>query len=275
MAFGIITMKKISGSLGGILSHVLREHESRTNPDIDSSKSANNYSLIIDSIEKPTIKDLNQKIYDRIKSLPGLTTKKGKKRKLCKNAIKLADFVITASPEAIPDDPSVIDHYFRDALMFLQDYYGKENIMYAEVHLDEATPHLHVGIVPVVVDEKGNEKLCARELFTRNSLKALQDNYYEAVSCRYGLDKPIGGRKGLNLREFKGMTPKVQSFLKSAIFERIEASIRSGEKEQLKTAEAVLHYTRDKVPEEWLNDWFWLTELEKDAKKNQLGEDRY
>jgi len=267
MGFGIIKMKKISGSLGGILSHVLRAHKSRTNPDIDYSKSANNYSLMDD--KKKTISELNKRIYDRIKSLPG---KEGKKRKVSKNAVKLADFFVGLSPEVIPEaDPQEIENYFRDALYFLEFQYGRENIVYAEVHLeDEATPHLHVGVVPEL-----ENRLCAKELFTRKSLHDLQEKFYKDVSSYYGLEKPIGGRRGLDVKEFKGLTGQVQKYLKNAVFERIKEDIQSGNKKQVEVAEAALRYLRDRVPEDWQKDWFWMDEFAKDAEKNRLGEDRY
>jgi len=268
MAYGIIKMKKISGSLAGILSHILREHESRTNPDIDSSKSANNYSLIDD--EKKTITELNKRIYDRIKSLPG---KEGKKRKVSKNAVKLADFFVGLSPEVFQDQDvksEDIENYFRDALYFLESEYGRENIVYAEIHLDEAVPHLHVGVVP-----ESENRLCAKELFTRKSLKDLQEKFYKYVSSYYGLEKPIGGRRGLDVKEFKGLTGQVQKYLKNAVFERIKEDIQSGNKKQVEVAEAALRYLRDRVPEDWQKDWFWMDEFAKDAEKNRLGEDRY
>ena len=104
-----------------------------------------------------------------------------------KNAVLCVEMLLTASPEYFrPDDPSRAGYYqpqrledFQTAVhQWLDEQYG-ERIVRAELHLDEATPHIHAYLVPL--DERG--KLNCRGLFGgREKLSKFQDSYAEALS---------------------------------------------------------------------------------------------
>ena len=85
MRFGIITMRKISGKMYGIQSHIYRQHESRSNPDIDKDRSAENYSLSLLAGEE----NVESLVRSRIESLPKKKTKDGKTKAIRKNAVRL------------------------------------------------------------------------------------------------------------------------------------------------------------------------------------------
>ncbi len=266
MNFGIITMKKISGSLRGIQKHIFREGKSRSNPDIDAARSNENFSLL-----EEDLRSLEERLKDRVSQLEGQKTKTGKTRKIQKNAVKLCDFVVTMSPDELAKlSPLDQDMYFDECRQWLENRYGKENIMYAQVHLDETTPHLHVGVVPVVHD-----KLCAKELFTKKELKSLQEDFYRDVSAPRGLDKPLGGRKGLSVLRFKAEQARkagqrifedapqhVQNYLHDLVVEMVDKEAMEGSKE----AQATFQYLKefDDFKE---GPWEWLSELEKDEKR--------
>ena len=42
-----------------------------------------------------------------------------------------------------------IKDFFETAKNFFAERYGNSNIAYAMVHLDESTPHMHLGLVPM------------------------------------------------------------------------------------------------------------------------------
>lgn len=68
--------------------------------------------------------------------------------------------------------------FFESAYRFFSADYGAKNIVMASVHLDETTPHMHLGFVPVVREKKnqkklGQEKVSAKELLTRSYMKNL------------------------------------------------------------------------------------------------------
>lgn len=48
------------------------------------------------------------------------------------------------------DIPDKVKQFFDDSYKYLEDFVGKENIIYAAVHLDEDTPHMHFYFIPVV-----------------------------------------------------------------------------------------------------------------------------
>ena len=78
------------------------------------------------------------------------------------------------------DIPEKVKTFFKDSYNFLEDLIGKENIVYAEVHYDEDTPHMHFYFIPVVnevkrkvfeTDSKGN--LVKHEVIGKDGIKKL------------------------------------------------------------------------------------------------------
>ena len=116
-----------------------------------------------------------------------------------KNAVLCVEMLLTASPEYFrPDEPSKAGYYqpqrledFQQAVhQWLDEQYG-DRIVRAELHLDEATPHIHAYLVPL--DERG--KLNCRGLFGgREKLSKFQDSYAEAMSP-LGLERGIKGSR--------------------------------------------------------------------------------
>lgn len=74
--------------------------------------------------------------------------------------------------------------YFRDALAFLGERYGAENILLAAVHRDETTPHMQVLIA---ARQEGGRLSSSALMGNRAKLSALQDDFHEAVAKPYGL----------------------------------------------------------------------------------------
>lgn len=65
-----------------------------------------------------------------------------------------------------------LDNFFQETYNFLEDKYGKENIISANVHMDETTPHMHFAFVPVVWDiKKQRNKVSAKECVNRKDLQ--------------------------------------------------------------------------------------------------------
>jgi len=52
------------------------------------------------------------------------------------------------------DIPEKVKDFFNQSFNFLENLVGKENIVYAEVHYDEDTPHMHFYFLPVVNEVK-------------------------------------------------------------------------------------------------------------------------
>ncbi len=140
-----------------------------------------------------------------------------------KDAVTFIDGLYTASPEFFERKTNKqISDYFQSCLEYHKDTYG-DHIINAVVHLDEATPHMHVVSVPIVakapkveLDDNGipkpqnkSYKLSAKDLM--GGLKeyyARQDSFYEQVSKQYGLERgetrnPEQRREHLTVLEYK------------------------------------------------------------------------
>ena len=123
-----------------------------------------------------------------------------------KNAVLCVEMLLTASPEYFrPDEPSLAGYYqperleeFQGAVhQWLDNQYG-DRIIRAELHLDEATPHIHAYLVPL--DERG--KLNCRGIFGgREKLSKFQDSYANAL-------EPLGLERGIKGSRAKHTTVK-------------------------------------------------------------------
>ena len=202
MSYAIIRMQKMkSTAIKGIQFHNQRERESETNPDIEEAKSHLNYDL---HNETPIdyLETINKQIED------GVDTG-GKK--IRKDAVRLCEFLITS-------DKSYFDglteerekEFFEKAYEFIEDRYGKENIVYATVHKDEKTPHLHVGFVPITEDQR----LSAKEFFgQKKQLVQLQDDFHKHLKdSGFELDRGTSSdKKHITQARFKAETLEKQA----------------------------------------------------------------
>lgn len=91
------------------------------------------------------------------------------------DVIKFCDCIVNP-PADLPAERH--REFFKHAFDFLADRYGRNNVVSAYVHLDETSPHMHFSFVPVVKNtgksaDKFPEKLCARDMVTRQDLQTL------------------------------------------------------------------------------------------------------
>lgn len=123
--------------------------------------------------------------------------------KLRKNGVLAVEHVITASPDFFAGKTKVeINKYFSESIAFFNRYWGGKNVISANVHYDEKTPHMHLFVCPV--DEKTGRLNCRKWLGERNSLSELQSSFYDEVGSKQGLKRGVKGSKANNrkLRDF-------------------------------------------------------------------------
>jgi hypothetical protein len=162
LSYIICNMRKFKNAdLKGLQIHNQREKESHTNPDIDESRTKLNYDLLHQQkIDYKAI--INEHISKNVET----------NRAIRKDAVRCCSFMISASPEFFEGlSPEREKAFFQSNLAFLQERYGKENVMYAAVHKDEKTPHMHVGVVPITKEKK----LSAKQIFNKVEMKQLQE----------------------------------------------------------------------------------------------------
>ena len=184
--YAVVHMMKIkSGAVGGIQSHNNREHEPKTNPDVDMSRSEDNYDLISCDNYKRSIKE---KLSNLVES----------SRAVRKDAVVVCNFIVTSDNEtmnALGTDRQ--REFFQDSVKWFSDRYGADRVLNATVHMDETTPHLHIGVMPITQDGR----LSAKAIFTKTEMKAIQTEFARDVGEKYGLERGIEGSERTHLSE--------------------------------------------------------------------------
>ena len=186
VGYAVVHMMKIkSGAVGGIQSHNNREHEPKTNPDVDMSRSEDNYDLISCDNYKRSIKE---KLSNLVES----------SRAVRKDAVVVCNFIVTSdneTMEALGADRQ--REFFQDSVKWFSDRYGADRVLNATVHMDETTPHLHIGVMPITQDGR----LSAKAIFTKTEMKAIQTEFARDVGEKYGLERGVEGSERTHLSE--------------------------------------------------------------------------
>lgn len=200
MSYAICRMQKFKmRDVKGIQIHNQREKESHTNHDIESERTYLNYDLHNDG-HIDYLKTVKDKIEQNVET----------NRAIRKDAVVMCEFVVTSDREFFDVldmvDPAQQKVFFKEAYSFLKDRYGEENIVHAAVHLDEKTPHMHVGMIPVTEENK----LSAKQIFNRKELVSLQDDFHAyMVEKGFYLERGISSdKKHVEMRKLKAMTAK-------------------------------------------------------------------
>jgi len=224
VSYSIARIAKVKSGVNttGIQKHVQRENKNYNNKDIDPEKTEQNYDLLHGQ-EKQNYKELIEK---RIEE--GYTGK----RKIRSDAIRHVDGIITSDNEFFDSmDPDQIKQYFQDSLEFLEEAYGKENMLYATVHLDESTPHMHFGFVPLTEDGR----LSAKEVVgNKKALTQFQDRYNtfmneKGYDLERGESKQVTKKKHQDMDKFKQGTKYHENIAKKMEQKALEQEKRVDE----------------------------------------------
>ena len=171
---------KLNGNqIGQVISHIERPADREySNQNIDPARSKLNYTLID--------RGGTDYINNRIESVKHINRA---------DVIKLVGVVITLPQDYRGNEKE----FFKATTKAFAERYGKDNIAYSTVHKDEKTPHLHIGVIPIVKDKDGRERLCAKELFDKKELKRLHPEIEKSVSRQ--LKQPVHLLNGRTQRD--------------------------------------------------------------------------
>lgn len=230
MAFAIVRTAKLksAGNIGGLNAHMTRTMEvPNADPDL-----AKYNSRPIGST------DLNADVQARLREAGITKTRKG--------AVLAVEHLMTASPEHFGSYVKLNEQgekrlwlrtdrwqaFEKASIEWLQERYGKENLVNVTVHKDETTPHLHAVIVPI--DSKG--KLNCRDfLGGRDKLRDLQTSFAQKVKPQ-GLERGMEGSKAQH-QEVKHFYGEVKQFSQvpslSLEFEAAQVEVKAPEKGML------------------------------------------
>ncbi|HDT6579738.1 TPA: plasmid recombination protein [Bacillus cereus] len=155
--------KYTKGNVQGLSIHWDRKTENHSNQDIDNERSHLNYDLC--EKEGDTFSRMN----NRLSAVHCLNRKDVK---VC------ADWVVTLPENLKETSEKEQREFFEKTYEFLTNRYGGEkNVLSANVHKDETTPHMHFAFMPIVWDEKKQrEKVSAKEVLTRKDLKTFHQD---------------------------------------------------------------------------------------------------
>ncbi len=164
--------KYTAGAIGHMLAHYDRTHSSSTSL-IDENRTALNYNLA--KTDQPLSQlDFIHKRLSEIKVMKRVDVN------------VMCDWIVTAPKALTPDE---LPTFFAEVYKFLNERYGKENVISAYVHLDETSPHIHYAFVPVVMDKKKNiPKLSAKERITRKELNTFHPDLTKRMIAVFGRD---------------------------------------------------------------------------------------
>jgi hypothetical protein len=200
MGFAVLHIQKPKGNDARTTAHIERTVQP-ANADPNRKDLNEEFIKFPEGVENRT-----QAIQHRIKHA-GIT------RKIKENQIRALQVMLSGTPEDMQriQNSGKLDEWCKDNIEWLQDTFGKDNVVSAVLHMDEKTPHIHATVVPIVqgerrkakAEEKNGKKkyrkkskdtvrLCADDIMTRDNLKLYQDTYAEKMA-KYGLERGIKG----------------------------------------------------------------------------------
>jgi Plasmid recombination enzyme len=166
--FAIVRIQKLksAGSVHRSLKHALREQDT---PNADSERTPDNTELGAESVKE---------------AMAAFRSRLPEKHR--KDAVLAVEYLITASPEAMNSKTRTAqDAYFSDALDWLKNKHGAENVVFSGIHRDESTPHMYAYVVPRVGD-----KLNAKAFFGgAKALNQLQTDFSQSVGVKHGFER--------------------------------------------------------------------------------------
>ncbi|CAC9299465.1 Plasmid recombination protein, Mob family protein [Staphylococcus aureus] len=192
MSMIVARMQKMKAeNLVGIGNHNQRKTKNHSNPDIDISLSKLNYDLV----------DRTQNYKTDIENF--INENKSTTRAVRKDAVLVNEWIISSDKDFFDNlTESEIENFFERSKDYFAEKFGEKNIRYATVHLDESTPHMHMGIVPFDKDNK----LSAKRVFNRQALRDVQEElpkYLQDFQFEIARGQKESERKNLTVPEFK------------------------------------------------------------------------
>lgn len=166
------------------------------------------------------------------------------KRKIRDNQVRAMGFIVSSNDALDEKDAR---EFLDRSVQWFGARYGYENLLAAQIHLDEGTPHVHIWIAPVIHGEDGYDRLCAKELFApdkrrknaegkwevtaQGTMSRLQEDFWEQVAKPYGYERPM--RHELRAKGYRSLDAyKVQVGTTRALKSEIETL--EGERDKAK-----------------------------------------
>lgn len=202
MSYAILRTQKMKSTvIDKCQRHNQRENKNYSNKDINFNKTNLNYDLH-NKHNVVYIDEINKKIKERYTGTKAIR----------KDAVLNVECLITSDSEFFKTIGShETKRFFKESYEFIKSEFGKENIIYANVHMDETTPHMHLGFTPITSDGR----LSAKEwLDGKKKLTELQDKFFSYLTSKnFDLDR------GISSKETGAKNIKIQNLKKKSLKE--------------------------------------------------------
>lgn len=226
-------------------------------------------------------------VADRTEAINHRLEHVGLTRKIGTNQVRVIRVMLTGTQEDMKRiaQEGRLKAWCADNLEWLRRTFGAENVVSAVLHMDEATPHIHAAVVPIVTGERrktrekkivkpekrkyrtksvARPRLCADDVMSRVKLKEYQDTYAAAMA-KYGLQRGIDGSKARHVT--------TQEFYRNAIARQQNLQDNIGELLRIEEEKrkAVEHAT---TQEQTAREKLRRTAAELNAVKGELKTER-
>ena len=186
MAVKSIGLSKLGGrkpcTLSGAAKHNKREqaHELEEKGRIDPERTRLNYS-IAGALDSAGVVAMASQLMANIGTSP---------EKMRSDYCQAIEIIFSLPANTVID----IKRYFANCFEWCCARFGAENILSADVHLDESTPHCHALIAPI-----NSGRWVGGKPIDRTNTKAMSESFLKQVASVYGLkmtERLTGKRKG-------------------------------------------------------------------------------
>lgn len=170
-------------AIAAMVGHYAREAEGRgyERPNIDATRTPDNYAIGAGSVD-----ELAATVRERVSAAIEAHNATAR-RPLRKDANVLGDWVVTLPRDCRAEDAEA---FFAAVVDFVRGRYGADNVPGGFVHVDEASAHVHVPVVP-----EYDGRLVASKVFCRNDLRG----WHEALSAH--VERALGYRVSVLLSD--------------------------------------------------------------------------
>lgn len=251
MGYAVLHLDKASGNEAKMTAHIERTQMPK---NADPERTHLNRELI----------EFPEGVNTRTEAIQYRLDNAGLTRKIGTNQVTAIRIMLTGSHEDMNRIVAEgrLDEWCNDSLDSVRQMLGADNLVSAVLHMDEATPHIHATVVPIVTGERrkvkeqnkkdnqpGKKKyrkkspdtarLCADDIMTRKNLERFQDTYAEAMK-KYGLERGIKGSEARHIttQEFYRNAIAQQGNLQENIEELLKIEeLKRDSVEQLKQQE--------------------------------------
>ena len=199
--YAVCHLQRGSGNDSGMSCHIERKdaQDKTYVPDnADRSRTHLNRELV----------SFPEEVRNRTEAIQYRIDNAGLSRKVAGNQCKAIRIILTGTHEQMMkiQEEGRLGRWIEANMRWLNETFGKENVVSCVLHMDEKTPHLHATIVPIVTVErqrreregerkyntKSGPRLSADDVLKRAKLHEYQNTYAAAMS-EFGLKRGIVG----------------------------------------------------------------------------------